>query len=76
MLKGGPASTTQVPAKVSCTDSTCKTVVLNPDKKLAKLKKYTVKVEGAADTDGLAVEDLMSNALVQDHAKSFKTGAR
>lgn len=46
LFKGGSTSITQVPAKVSCTDSTCKTVILNPDARLAKRKKYTIRVEG------------------------------
>jgi hypothetical protein len=76
LLKGSSTSTTIVPAKVKCTDSSCQTVILDPDVKLGKYKKYTVKVEGAADTDGLAVKDLVANELAQDYTKSYKTGAR
>jgi hypothetical protein len=35
-----------------------------------------MKVESAADTDGLAVEDLAANKLAQDSIKTFRTGAR
>jgi len=80
LLKGASASTIQVSAKVSCTDSTCKTVTLNPDARLAKRKKYTVKIEGVVDIeavgDNLAVKDLASNGLAQDYVKSFKTRVR
>jgi hypothetical protein len=76
LFKGASTSTTQVPAKVSCTDSTCKTVIVNPDARLAKRKKYTVRVEGAGDADGLAVKDLAGNELAQDYLKSFRTRDR
>jgi hypothetical protein len=76
LLKGTSTSTTVVPAKVKCTDSSCQTVILDPDVRLGKFKKYTVRVEGAADMDGLAVKDLMANELAQDYTKSFKSGAR
>jgi hypothetical protein len=76
LLKGSATSTTVVPAKVKCTDPSCQTVILDPDVRLGKYKKYTVKVEGAADTDGLAVKDLMANELAQDRTRSYKTGAR
>ena len=51
-------------------------VILNPDARLAKRKKYTIRVEGAGDTDGLAVRDLASNELAQDYVKSFRTKDR
>jgi len=35
-----------------------------------------VRIEGAADTDSLAIEDLQGNELAQDYVKTFKTGAR
>jgi hypothetical protein len=35
-----------------------KTITLNPDVRLGKRTMYTVRVEGAGDTDGLAVKDL------------------
>ena len=80
LLKGGPTSAAVVPAKVRCTDPTCRTVVLDPDNRLAKLKKYVVKVEGAEDVeavgDSLAVEDLAANKLARDGVRSFRTGAR
>jgi hypothetical protein len=65
-----------VSAKVRCTDSTCKTVILDPDVRLERYNKYTARIEGAADTDGLAIEDLQGNELAQDYVKTFKTGAR
>ena len=78
LLRGTSTSTVKVPAKASCTDSTCQTVVLNPDVRLGAGKKYTVKVEGDTDIeaveDSLAVEDLAANRLAQDFVKSFKTG--
>jgi CSLREA domain-containing protein len=80
LLKGASSSTTQVPAKVNCTDQTCKTVILDPDVRLGRYKRYTVKVEGVTDIeavgDSLAVEDLTGNKLAQDYVKSFKTKAR
>lgn len=80
LLKGAATSTTRVSAKVRCIDSTCKTVILNPDNRLAKLEKYTVKVEGIVDVeavgDNLAVEDVSNNKLAEDRVKSFKTGTR
>ena len=76
LFKGGPASTTQVGAKASCTDASCKTVVLDPNRRLAKNKKYTVRVEGAGDADGLAVEDPAGNELARDYVRSFRSGLR
>jgi hypothetical protein len=76
LFKGGPASTNQKQAKVSCTDASCKTVTLDPDRRLAKNKKYTVRVEGAGDADGLAVEDPAGNELAQDYVWSFRSGLR
>ena len=76
LLKGGSASTTRVSAKVKCTDSTCKTVILDSDVRLGRYKKYPVRIEGAADTDSLAIEDLQGNELAQDYVKTFKTGTR
>ena len=76
LFKGGSTSTIQVPAKASCTDASCRTVTLDPDMRLAKRKKYTVTIEGAGDTDGLAVKDSAGNELAQDHVKSFRTKER
>jgi predicted outer membrane repeat protein len=76
LFKGGPTSTTQVPAKVSCTDASCKTVTLDPDVRLGKRKMYTVRIEGGGDADGLTVKDLVGNELAQDFVKSFRTGRR
>ncbi len=65
-----------VPAKVKCTDTSCRTVVLDPSKKLAAGTKYTVKIEGG-DNDGLAgVADSGGNELAQDFSKSYKTGSK
>jgi hypothetical protein len=76
LFKGGPTSTTQVPAKVSCTDASCKTVTIDPDMRLGKRKTYTVRIEGGGDSDGLAVSDLVGHELAQDFVKSFRTGRR
>jgi hypothetical protein len=65
-----------VPAKVSCTDASCKTVTLDPDVRMGKRKMYTVRIEGGGDADGLAVKDLVGNELAQDFVKSFRTGRR
>jgi hypothetical protein len=76
LFKGGAASTTQVPAKARCTDASCKTVVLDPNRRLAKNKKHTVRIEGAGDADALAVEDQAGNELARDYVRSFRSGLR
>ncbi len=76
LLKGGAASATRVLARVSCADASCETVTLNPDRRLTKRTKYTVRIEGAADGDGRAVEDVAGNELAQDHVRFFRTRDR
>ena len=76
LLRGSTTSVTRVPAKVKCADASCETVVLDPDRRLAKRTKYTVRIEGAGDTDGLAVADLAGNELAGDHVRSFRTRDR
>ncbi len=76
LLRGGATSTTRVSAKVSCAEASCETVVLDPGKRLAKRTKYTVRIEGSGDADGLAVADLSANELAEDYFESFKTRDR
>ncbi len=73
LFKGGPTSGIKVPTKVSCTDESCETAIVNPDKRLARRTKYTVRIEGAGDSDGLAVADPAGNELAQDEARTFTT---
>ena len=49
LLYGGLTSTAQVPAKVSCADTSCWTVTLEPDARLAKRKTYS-DTEGTTTT--------------------------
>ncbi len=65
------AGRTEVPAKVSCTDSSCQTVEIDPDAPIST-KKHTVTIEGAEDTDGLAVESQAGKKLLKDFTNSFK----
>ena len=58
---------------VSC-NSPCTKVTLTPANPLLANKKYMVTIEGAEDTDDLAVEDLPGNALAKDFAWTFTTG--
>jgi hypothetical protein len=76
LFKGGAASTLQVGAKVRCTEASCRSAILDPDRRLAKRKKYTVRIEGAGDADGLVVEDPAGNELAQDYVRSFRSGLR
>jgi hypothetical protein len=73
---------TSIPVTMTTgTDSSGRTVLtLNPfgstTQKLGKKKTYTVTIEGAADADGFAVEDLAGNDLAQDKVWTFKTKRR
>lgn len=44
--------------------------------KLAKKTTYEVTIEGAGDSDNLAVNDLVGNDLAQDKVWTFKTGKK
>jgi len=44
--------------------------------KLGKSSTYKLTVEGAADTDGLAVKDTSNNELAQNKSSSFNTKRR
>jgi hypothetical protein len=61
LLYGGLTSTAQVPAKVSCADTFCRTVTLDPDARLAKRKTYSLKIERGGAFDGHAVQDQAGN---------------
>jgi hypothetical protein len=74
LLKGGPTSATQVPARLNCAEETCRTVILDPDARLGARKTYTVRVEGTAgEASSPGVKDTGGNGLAQDYVKSFKT---
>lgn len=62
-----------IPAKVTYNARYDK-AILNPSVRLAKNTFYTVTVEGAADTDGHAVEDEAGNPMATDYTFDFKTG--
>jgi hypothetical protein len=71
VLKTG--TTTPITAKVSY-DVASKTLTLVPSVILAKRTKYTVRIEGGGDRDGLAVKDVAGNELAADKVWSFTTG--
>jgi Bacterial Ig-like domain len=48
--------------------------ILNSAARLQAHTNYTVTVEGAADTDGKAVEDEAGNPMLTDYTFTFKTG--
>ena len=73
LLKTG--TTTPIAAKVSY-DVVSKTLTLVPSVILAKRTKYTVRIEGGGDTDGLAVKDVAGNGLAADKVWSFTTGLK
>jgi hypothetical protein len=50
-------------------------VTLDPSARLGKNTWYKVRIEGAGDTDNLAVKDLTGNELATDYTWTFKTGA-
>ena len=74
--------TTSIPVTMTTsTDSSGRTLLtLNPfgptTQKLGKRKTYTVRIEGAGDTDGFTVEDSAGNDLAQDKVWTFKTKRR
>ncbi|MDQ4042206.1 MAG: Ig-like domain-containing protein [Actinomycetota bacterium] len=74
--------TTSIPVTMeTSTDSSGRTVLtLNPfgstTQKLGKRKTHTVRIEGAADTDGFAVEDSADNKLGEDKVWTFRTKRR
>jgi hypothetical protein len=48
---------------------------LDPTDKLAADTTYTAIIEGAGDSDGLAVEDKAGNEMGTDYVWHFTTGA-
>jgi hypothetical protein len=70
LLSGNATSTTRVPAKVSCTDASCKTLTPDPDARLGKQKTYTVKIKGGSEG---GVKDLAGNVMAQNFRQTFKT---
>ena len=68
-------STRPVAAGVSY-DEVAKKVTLDPANSLASSTVYIAKIEGAGDTDSLAVKYLDGNELAQDFWWSFKTRRR
>ena len=80
LVKSGGTTSTPLTMTTS-TDTGGRTVLkLDPfgptTQKLGKSATYRLTVEGAADTDGLAVEDTAGNEMVQDKLSSFKTKRR
>jgi hypothetical protein len=73
-LKEAGGSSATVPAEIKY-NKRKKKATLNPDSRLEANTQYTATIEGAGDTDGLAVEDKASNAMATDHTWSFTTGA-
>ena len=80
LVKSG--GTTRVPLTMTTSTDTGGRTVLKLDpfgpttQKLAKSSTYKLTVEGAADADGLAVEDAAGNEMAQDKTSSFKTKRR
>lgn len=80
LVKSG--STTRIPLTMTTSTDAGRRTVLKLDpfgpttQKLGKSATYRLTVEGAADTDGLAVEDMANNELAQDKTSSFKTKRR
>jgi TolB protein len=74
--------TTSIPfTMTTSTDGLGRTILaLNPfgstAQMLGKKKTYTVRIEGAADTDGFTVEDLAGNDLAEDKVWTFRTKRR
>jgi bacillolysin len=80
LVKSG--STALIPLTMTTTTDAGGRTVLKLDpfgataQKLGKSATYKLTIEGAADTDGLAVEDTANNELAQDRNSSFKTKRR
>jgi bacillolysin len=80
LVKSG--GTARVPLTMTTSTDTGGRTVLRLDpfgpttQKLAKSSTYKLTVEGAADADGLAVEDSANNEMAQDKTSSFKTKRR
>ena len=55
-------------------DSSTHRVTLDPSVRLGKRTWYRVRIEGAGDTDNLAVKDLAGNELATDYTWTFRTG--
>lgn len=80
LVKSG--GTTRVPLTMTVSTNVGGGDVLKLDpfgpttRKLGRSATYKLTVEGAADTDGLAVEDLANDELAQDKTSSSKTKRR
>lgn len=71
-----PTSTTPPPEVSSSVsyNSTKKRATLNPSTRLKANTEYTAVVEGAGDSDGLAVKDRENNEMTTDKIWHFTTG--
>ena len=81
IVKPGKKPTSIPVTMTNKTDSSGRTVLtLDPygttKQNLAANTTYQLTIEGAGDTDGLAVRDSAGNALAKDYVSSFTTAKK